>query len=125
MINKDIDIAKEYREYINKNKERWVFANDILYKMCVNNPKHENEEVIAGKVLIIGRTYAAAIERRKQKGEKMENDDFYYMKVAPGIKNCFENNELDDRLFKFVKVNINTYKKWKIKMYNYSTQSSL
>ena len=39
----------------------------ILYHLCKDNFQHEQEDVILTKVLFIGRIYAAAIERRKNK----------------------------------------------------------
>lgn len=44
---------------------RWSVGNDILYRMCRDYPNHTNEDEIIAKVWIIGRTYAAAIERRR------------------------------------------------------------
>jgi hypothetical protein len=35
--------------------------------------------------LLIGRSYSAAIERRKTKKAEEENDDFYLQRVAPQI----------------------------------------
>ena len=41
------------------------FENQILYDMCENNIKHDNERIVKGKMLLIGRTYAASPERRQ------------------------------------------------------------
>jgi len=43
----------------------WKFGNDILYKLCQDFPKHDTSSQIVGKIWLIGRSYAAAIERRK------------------------------------------------------------
>ncbi len=40
------------------------FGNNILYEMCRNNPAHNAVDVVSGKLFIIGRVYAAAIERK-------------------------------------------------------------
>lgn len=73
------------KEFINKTEHtEWDFGNEILYEMCRQNFKHEQIDKIVGKVILIGRAYAAAIERRKNKTE--ENDNFYIDKVAPTIK---------------------------------------
>lgn len=82
MINKQLIIKTEQTE--------WDFGNEILYKMCQQNFEHKRIDKIVGKVILIGRAYAAAIERRKNKTE--ENDNFYIYKVAPMIKN----SKLDD-----------------------------
>lgn len=73
---------------------RWSFANSILYKMCENNPEHKDEDVIVAKIWLIGRTYAAAIERRKL--DTNYAGDFYYDKVAPKMLEI--GKELDDRI---------------------------
>ena len=70
----------------------WDFANSVLYKMCEENFKHNQIDKIVGKILLIGRVYAAAIERRKNKSE--ENNYFYLEKVAPK----FINSDLDTHL---------------------------
>lgn len=62
---------------------RWSFGNDILYDMCRNNPDHNCPEVIVGKLWLIGRSYAAAIERRKNVDEEDIREDFYFNVVAP------------------------------------------
>ncbi|MBM1107329.1 hypothetical protein JQC67_14335 [Aurantibacter crassamenti] len=77
MINKQLIIKTEQTE--------WDFGNEILYKMCQQNFEHKRIDIIVGKVILIGRAYAAAIERRKNKTE--ENNNFYIDKVAPMIKN--------------------------------------
>lgn len=59
MIRKEIkmqDIQKAITE------DGWRFGNKILYDMCYNNPEHTNKEVVIGKIWLIGRSYAAAIE---------------------------------------------------------------
>lgn len=65
-------------------KSEWDLGNGILYDMCKKYPKHINEEEIIAKIWLIGRSYAASIERRKNKDEL--NDDFYIETVAPALK---------------------------------------
>lgn len=62
----------------------WDLANNTLYDLCKQYPKHNNNEEIIAKVWTIGRTYSAAIERRKS-GGKFQGDDFYVDRVAPHI----------------------------------------
>ena len=77
------EIAELYKKYQAKENKNWEYANSILYRMCEEEPNHKSKHVIVGKILLIGRSYAAAIERRKNANES--NDDFYYNKVAPKI----------------------------------------
>lgn len=64
---------------------QWKWENDILYRMCREEPTHERDEVIIGKIGLIGRATAAAIERRKKK-HVIKGEDIYLKKVAPLIK---------------------------------------
>lgn len=73
----------------------WDFGNAILYKLCEENFKHDKDEHILTKVLFIGRIYAAAVERRKNKSSDV-NDDFYRVTVA----RTFRESGLDDHLSK-------------------------
>lgn len=65
---------------------KWDWANSVLYEMCQSNPHHNDEEKALGKIWLIGRTYAAAIERGAGKHHK-ESVDFYTEKVAPMLVN--------------------------------------
>jgi len=62
----------------------WDLANQVLYSLCQSYPNHEADQVIIAKLLLIGRTYAAAIERRKNAEET--SDDFYEVTVVEKIK---------------------------------------
>jgi hypothetical protein len=62
----------------------WRIGNDVLYSLCHTNPGHTTTEEIIAKVWLIGRAYAAAIERRRNKTEM--NDNYYIDSVAPKIK---------------------------------------
>ena len=65
------------------NNSRWRLGNSILYEMVSSHPSHTDENEIVSKLWIIGRTYAAAIERRPNKAETP--GDFYYDYVAPKL----------------------------------------
>lgn len=74
-------------DFIDKTERNdWDFGNEILYSMCRENFAHKQTDIIIGKTVLIGRTYAAAIERRKNKIKEEQNDNFYIDKVAPEIK---------------------------------------
>jgi hypothetical protein len=72
-----------------KKRRVWILGNKVLYDLCRNYPLHSDDDVIIAKILLIGRVYAAAIERRKpnkQKSVKGQGDDFYTKIVAPKIR---------------------------------------
>jgi hypothetical protein len=61
----------------------WDLGNKVLYDVCKKNPLHKDAPTVLAKVWLIGRAYAAAIERRR--GKEDQNDDFYIQTVAPRI----------------------------------------
>lgn len=63
----------------------WHFSDEVLYRLCREHPLHTETRVTLAKVLLIGRAYAAAIERRRS-DRAFPNDDFYVKRVAPRIK---------------------------------------
>lgn len=78
-------------EEIKKFKEKpdpGKVGNGILYDMCAKYPYHNDESEIITKVWLIGRAYAASIERNKI--NKNISDDFYSDIVAPKFKNGFD-----------------------------------
>jgi len=62
----------------------WDAGNEVLYDLCTRHPFHTEVPAVIAKVWLIGRSYAAAIERRRNKADE-ENDDFYVKKVGPEI----------------------------------------
>ncbi len=62
----------------------WDLTNKVLYDLCGKHSAHLETEAILAKVLLVGRAYAAAIERRKLR--ESENDDFYRDVVAPKLQ---------------------------------------
>lgn len=63
----------------------WDFGNQVLYDLCRVNPNHKRKDIILAKILLIGRSYAASIERRPDKGDIASGDLFYETKVGPRI----------------------------------------
>jgi len=63
----------------------WDLGNKILYDMCRNYPGHDTNEKIIAKIWLIGRSYAASIERRKNAAQI--GDSFYTEVVVPEIQN--------------------------------------
>lgn len=60
-------------------------SNKVLYDLCSDYPEHKHNDQVIAKILLIGRAYAAAIERRKNKDDGQLNDSFYTETVAPRI----------------------------------------
>lgn len=75
------------RNLIKKSKSHsvWNLGNQVLYELCKNHNQHKIDSEILAKIWLIGRSYAAAIERRKN-DDKNINDDFYITVVAPIIR---------------------------------------
>ncbi|MDP2816488.1 MAG: hypothetical protein Q8O19_07395 [Rectinemataceae bacterium] len=71
----------------------WDLGNHILYDMCTTYPKHCCDEEIIAKIWLIGRSYAASIERRKV--AKKGSDKFYETEVAPALRNIMIDEWLD------------------------------
>lgn len=70
----------------------WDFGNEVLYRLCREHPKHDDPSIAAAKIWLIGRSYAAAIERRKP--TEVQEGNFYSKRVAPAV--C--KSEIDQRL---------------------------
>jgi hypothetical protein len=64
----------------------WQLGNEILYRLCADYPAHSEDNVIITKMWLIGRAYAAAVERRSVKGSP-SGDDFYINCLAPKVRN--------------------------------------
>ncbi|MBM3273346.1 hypothetical protein FJY94_08960, partial [Candidatus Kaiserbacteria bacterium] len=43
----------------------WDVGNAVLYSLCQQHAKHDEPSAVVAKLWLIGRAYAAAIERRK------------------------------------------------------------
>ena len=76
-------------------KPSWDFGNQILYDLCRNNFNHDQDDVIIAKVLFIGRIYAAAVERRRNKQDVI-NDNFYIDIIAPTFRKSAIDNHLNE-----------------------------
>ncbi len=86
-----IEITKDDIDYA-LAPSPWDLGNQVLYTLCQTHPKHDMDDAIIAKVWLIGRSYAAAIERRKNPEET--SDDFYEITVVERIKK----SKLDDWL---------------------------
>jgi hypothetical protein len=68
-----------------RNASVWDLGNRTLYDLCQDYPRHKTPEEIIAKVWLIGRSYAASIERRRNSDQF--SDGFYEATVAPTIMN--------------------------------------
>jgi hypothetical protein len=67
--------------------DAWDLGNQVLYDLCSQHPLHKSQQEIIAKVWLIGRSYAAALERRKNKSSDSVGDLFYEDKAFPKIQN--------------------------------------
>ena len=70
----------------------WDLGNQVLYDLCAKHPLHKTPQEIIAKIWLIGRSYAAALERRKNKKSDSIGDLFYEDKIVPKI----EKSKIDD-----------------------------
>ena len=68
-----------------RGKDAGGYGNEILYRMCEEQPKHKSINIISSKIWIIGRAYAAAIERGAGKKIK-KGEDFCQKQAAPAVR---------------------------------------
>jgi hypothetical protein len=61
----------------------WDRADAVLYRMCADFPEHLEPSDIIAKVWIIGRAYAAPVERGRSNGGTSER--FYQERVVPAV----------------------------------------
>lgn len=66
----------------------WDTSNAILYKMCQDYPSNAERDTVLAKTLIIGRVYAAALERGLGE-KKTKGGEFYIKTVFPKISSFF------------------------------------
>jgi hypothetical protein len=88
-----IQITKDDIDYA-LGSSPWDLGNQVLYSLCQDNPKHNIDAAIIAKVWLIGRSYAAAIERRKNAEET--SDGFYEITVVKKIKTSGLDNWLNN-----------------------------
>jgi hypothetical protein len=70
-----------------KQKSTWDLGNEVLYQLCRRHPEHHKHDEIAAKVWLIGRSYAAAIERGRGQ-PTVDGENFYVDTVAPTIRSA-------------------------------------
>jgi len=79
-----------------KNAElptRWDLGNEVLYRLCEQHPHHTKEDEILAKIWLVGRSYSAAIERRRESRE-IGGEAFYTSVVGPKMRRAKIDNWL-------------------------------
>ncbi len=72
------DLVDEARKAYEISQEQWPFdcGMDALYAMCRSTPEHTDIKKTVSKLWLIGRSYAAALERRSDV-EKYADDPYH------------------------------------------------
>lgn len=96
MTNKEL---QKYIELSKKMDELWGIGNDVLYEMCKKYPLHKDVSEVVAKIFLIGRSYAAAIERS-------ENTHIYEEKIPVLVYR--HGTEIDSALVECKKENLLT-----------------
>lgn len=78
-------LTKAFVEEALSAQKVWDIGNETLYRLCADHPDHIADDVIIAKTWLIGRAYAAAIERRRIASPYL-GDAFYEEHVAPRIR---------------------------------------
>ncbi len=75
------------------------YSNEVLYRMCAEHPSHSDVDIVESKLGLIGRAYAATMERKAttKTGEKFDLHDAAHKVVKFG-------SELDERISELQKV---------------------
>jgi len=60
-----------------KKDHKFEFGNKVLYDLCKEHPDHKDPEIAMAKIWLIGRSYAAAIERGCRNAKKLSSEEFY------------------------------------------------
>ena len=101
-LNEEID---ELLNEFNPNENIWSLADGELYGLCQKYPDHKNTKATIAKLWFIGRTYAAALERRRN---VIVDTNTLYTTVAEDMKTYFD-DELDS-IKKHNNYDINVFK---------------
>lgn len=87
---------RNYYEQSKKMNELWYVSNNVLYEMCKKYPAHTDSSEVVAKIFVIGRSYAASIERT-------ENDNVYEKKIPELVSK--HGKDIDSALLKCNKTN--------------------
>ena len=93
--------AKLLQRTLSKD-DPWRIGNKVLYDLCRRYPYHTVDAEIVAKIWLIGRAYAASIERGRGKAADsgLSNDRFYTGAVPKALRK----SRLDEKLKALAKV---------------------
>lgn len=63
IVSSTLQLTPNWADYCTKDIIAGSFENRILYAMCRDHPSHDKADIIAGKIIAIGRIYAASPQR--------------------------------------------------------------
>jgi hypothetical protein len=63
----------------------WDLGNEVLYSLCSDYPGHSDPEVVVAKLWLIGRAYAAPLERGRPMPGNLRNESFYTGRAVPMV----------------------------------------
>jgi hypothetical protein len=86
-MTKSVQLSKVFVSRPLKQYSVWDLGNAALYDLCRKHPDHRSVDAIVAKVWLIGRSYAASIERRRD-NRPTGGGDFYVDHVAPRIRDA-------------------------------------
>lgn len=64
-------------EYDKDRDAAWGYGNSVLYRMCKEEPRHCDPDVVSAKLWLIGRSYAASPERGSGAAPEGESPAFF------------------------------------------------
>ncbi len=82
------------RDYALKRSVAATFENQVLYRMCEEFPRHDDQYVTSGKILAIGRIYAASPERGAGGGNERAET------LCSAIGGFLKDSAIDEKLFR-------------------------
>jgi len=76
-----------------------VFGNSILYKMCEEYIRHDDAEIVSGKLWLISRSYVVSPQRRKSKNTQKNNEyEFFFDEIAKVFVKNPKREDLDKKI---------------------------
>jgi len=93
-----VETLCSYIESSKKRSEFWHFGNDVLYEMCRKNFDHQDVTVITGKLMLIGRTYSATLDRQTTKVKGQTREIVRGRRLYAEVSEKIRDSDLDQRL---------------------------
>lgn len=67
----------EWHRAVEAHERWWGLANQWLYRLCEEHPDHGDPGAVYAKLLLIGRSYAAGLERQIESNKKTQADSLH------------------------------------------------